>query len=120
MGNERRILIAEDEAFSAMWLELELTRAGFSVLPPVASGEDAVETARRHRPDLLLMDIRLAGEMDGIDAAGEIRATYACDVVFMTGYSDPELRERANRLAPLSYITKPIRIAELKHTIATQ
>lgn len=104
----KRILIVEDEVISAMALERMLADIGCSVVGSVSTGEDAVERAGRERPDIVAMDIRLAGKMDGIDAASRIMAEFGTPIVFMTGYDDPDTKERALRLKPLGFMTKPI------------
>mgnify|MGYP000877125902 CR=1 FL=1 len=74
-----KVLIVEDEAISALLIQKKLAAAGLDVLPPVATGEKAVELALNEKPDIVFMDIRLAGRMDGIEAAGRIRAVPALE-----------------------------------------
>lgn len=109
-----RILQVEDEAISALQMELALKRLGHEVLPHVATGEAAIARAERDNPDLVLMDIRLAGEMDGIQAAAAIRSVSAVPIVFITGYDDAEIRDRASGVGPLAYLIKPNVIVKLK------
>jgi two-component system, response regulator PdtaR len=104
----KRILIVEDEVISAMALERMLAGIGYSVVGAVATGEDAIEWAKRERPDIVAMDIRLAGKMDGIDAASRIMTELGTPIVFMTGYDDKETRDRALTLKPLGFMAKPI------------
>jgi two-component system, response regulator PdtaR len=104
----KRILIVEDEIISAMALERMLADIGYSVVATVSTGEDAIEWTKRERPDIVAMDIRLAGKMDGIDAASRIMAESATPIVFMTGYDDKETRARALTLKPLGFMIKPI------------
>lgn len=113
-----RVLIVEDEAFVAMWLEMELKQVGLQIIRRVASGETAVDVACDEHPDIVLMDIRLAGEMDGIDAATQIGRCCKAALVFMTGYPDKVLEERAAKCNPLAYLIKPIRMDQLKRLIA--
>ena len=113
-----RILIVEDETFFAMWLEMELKQEGLQIISRVASGENAVDVACGEHPDFVLMDIRLAGEMDGIDAATQIGQCCDAALVFMTGYPDKDLEERAAQCNPLAYLIKPIRMDQLKSLIA--
>jgi len=117
MTQPRRILIVEDEVMIALCLELELTRAGYTVCQRLAKGEDAVIIAQQESPDMILMDIRLAGEIDGIEAAQKIQACTAIPVIFMTGYPDDAIEERANRLHPLGFFIKPVRISTLQPLI---
>ncbi|MEO7735480.1 MAG: response regulator, partial [Kofleriaceae bacterium] len=81
-----RILIVEDNRTIARELEIRLVRLGFAVAGVTAFGEHAIALAAREQPDLVLMDIRLEGEMDGITAAEQIRAARAVPIVFLTGF----------------------------------
>ncbi len=111
-----RILIVEDEVIIAMGIEMELKQAGYEVCQrgPVATGEEAIIIAQHESPDIILMDIGLAGEIDGIEAAQEIQACTAIPIIFMSGYSDKDVEERAKALNPLGYYIKPVRIHDLK------
>ncbi|MFZ4388356.1 MAG: response regulator [Chthoniobacterales bacterium] len=111
------ILLVEDEFIAAMLMKAELEKLGHRVVGSVTTGENAIAKAHEHRPDLILMDIRLAGRLDGIEAAMEIRKAQAANLVFMTGYDDPEVRARAESLEPLAYIIKPFAMAKIKHLL---
>jgi two-component system, response regulator PdtaR len=113
MANNIKIMIVEDEALTAMVMQFTLRDLGYLVCKPVATGEEAVQTAVSENPDMVLMDIHLAGSMDGIDAAGEILHRRAVPIIFITGYSDREVRERADRLHPFAYLQKPLEMSEL-------
>jgi CheY-like chemotaxis protein len=104
----KRILIVEDEVISAMALERMLADIGYIIVGTVVTGEDAVEWTKRERPDIVAMDIRLAGKMDGIAAASKIMAESGTPIVFMTGYDDKETKDRALKLKPLGFMTKPV------------
>jgi two-component system, response regulator PdtaR len=104
----RRILIVEDEIVSAMALERTLEHIGYEVIGTVTTGEEAIELAGREHPDLVAMDIRLSGKMDGIDAASRIMDETGAGIVFMTGYDDEKTKERALALKPLGFLDKPI------------
>ncbi len=108
-----KILLVEDEKFIAMLMEMELEEAGFTVCRQVATGESAVEAAEEENPHAILMDIRLAGELDGVDASMKIRAFSQVPIIFMTGYQDESTRERAKAVDPLAYLIKPVDIQEL-------
>lgn len=112
-----RILVVEDEALIAEEIQDRLTRMKFQVVGIEDSGPKAIETAHRLRPDLVLMDIRLKGHMDGIDTAAEIRKRVNVPVVYMTAHSDPATLQRAKLTAPFGYILKPIHERELEITI---
>jgi two-component system cell cycle sensor histidine kinase/response regulator CckA len=108
-----RILIVEDERIVAMGLEAQLHNLGYEVVGHEASGAQAVETAERLQPDLVLMDIRLHGDMDGVEAARLIRRRCRVPVVFLTAYSNQSILERAKVTEPYGYILKPYEDREL-------
>ncbi len=111
------ILIVEDEAISALYLKNLLTRLKYQVLDIVASGENAVTRAGDLKPDLVLMDIRLAGEMDGIQAADIIHSNHDIPVVFLTAHLDEDSMRRAMSTDPAGYVPKPTSERELRGTI---
>jgi PAS domain S-box-containing protein len=101
------IFIVEDEGIVADDIRETLVSLGYSVAGTAKSGEKALEMIAATRPDLVLMDIHLAGPMDGIDAAGEIHRLYGMPVIFLTAYSDRELLDRAKLTEPYGYVIKP-------------
>ncbi|TGN03364.1 response regulator [Leptospira dzoumogneensis] len=115
--NNLNVLIVEDEVLTAMVIRRELRKIGCNVVELATSGEDAVRIAKEDRPDLILMDITLAGEMDGITAASEIKEYLDVPIVFVTGYQDKATRERASLTKPLGYFVKPLQIDQLKNLI---
>ncbi|MCK4911068.1 MAG: PAS domain S-box protein [Thermodesulfovibrionales bacterium] len=114
-----RIQIVEDELIVASDIKSCLLSLGYFVTCISATGEDAVEHAARHKPNLVLMDIKLKGEMDGISAAGLIREQSRIPVVYLTGNMDVGLLERAKRTEPFGYLVKPFEEHELMSTIET-
>jgi CheY-like chemotaxis protein len=114
---QSRILIVEDEVVIAMEIEAMLEQLGYSVTGHASRGEEAIELAGQQRPDLVLMDIRLKSEMDGVTAAEKIFRLYKIPVVFLTAHSDPSTLERAMMIQPYGYIIKPFRKNELFTTI---
>jgi len=114
-----QILIVEDEAMVAMCIEMELKLAGYEICQggAVATGEEAVTIAQRESPELILMDIRLAGNIDGIEAARQIQACTTIPIIFMTGYPDKTVEDRATQLNPLGYFVKPVRLLMLQPLI---
>ncbi|NQU66277.1 MAG: response regulator [SAR324 cluster bacterium] len=112
-----RILIVEDEAIIAMELESQLQSLGYKVTSVVDTGEKAIKKAEIDKPDLMLMDIRLKGEMDGIDVAKIIRNRFGIPVIFSTAYLDQERIERAKIAMPFGYVLKPIQERDLKVTL---
>ncbi|MBN1424068.1 response regulator [Candidatus Fermentibacteria bacterium] len=112
-----RILVVEDDAIVAAHLERVLAQMGYEVTRLVATGEDAVAAAGADRPDVVLMDVRLRGEMDGIRAAEEIRAGYGLPIIYLTAYADEPLIQKAKRTEPYGYLAKPVRDKELHASI---
>ncbi|MFP4642112.1 MAG: response regulator [Dehalococcoidia bacterium] len=112
-----RILVVEDESLIASEIQGTLKELGYTVLDIVASGEEAIEKVDEHNPDLVLMDIVLKGEMDGIQAAEQVRAQHNIPVVYLTAYTDDKTMERAKISEPYGYIVKPFEDRELHTTI---
>ena len=108
-----QVLIVEDEALVARDIQDRLTELGYSVPGVVDSGAEAVRMAEELRPDLVLMDIRLRGEVDGIEAAAQINDQLDIPVIYLTAYSDDETLQRAKVSEPFGYIVKPFRVGEL-------
>lgn len=102
-----RILIVEDDYFVAIGLEQALIDAGLGVVGIAATAEEALELAAAKRPDLAVMDIRLAGTRDGIDAALDLLSHHGVHSVFATAHSDAPTRARAERARPLGWLSKP-------------
>jgi PAS domain S-box-containing protein len=101
------ILVVEDEVIVANDIKDTLISFGYTVAGMVKSGEAALERVAETSPDLVLMDIHLAGTIDGIEAAGQIHAKYGTPVIFLTAYADNALIERAKVAQPYGYIVKP-------------
>jgi len=114
-----RILIVEDESIVAFDISSRLRRLGHNVVGTARSGEAAYQLCSQHRPDLVLMDVRIEGEEDGIDLAYRIRAAFDIPVVFLTAYADPVTLERARGAAPLGYIVKPFDQRDIEVTVQT-
>ncbi len=111
--NAKRIMIVEDEMVVAEDIRRCLEKAGFVVSASLASGEAAVAAAASIACDLVLMDIRLAGAMDGIEAAAAILAQVDVPVVYLTAYSDEAILDRAKLTEPFGYLVKPFDRREL-------
>jgi CheY-like chemotaxis protein len=112
-----RALIVEDEILIAEELRERLSRLGFSVIAVVDSAEEGIAIATRESPDLVLMDIRLRGEKDGVQAAHEIRQQVDVPIVYLTAYSDRLTVDRAKATEHDAYILKPFHRSELQTTI---
>ena len=112
-----RILVVEDEAVVALDIRVQLSSHGYEPVGHAIRGEQAIAMAGTLRPDLVLMDIRLGGAMDGIEAAGVIRARHAIPVVFLTAYAEDETLERAKHVEPAGYVIKPFTERELRTVV---
>lgn len=113
-----RILVVEDDWFVGMDIHASLQEAGYDVLDVVTSASEAVEAARNHEPDLIIMDVRLFGPEDGVDAALEIGRRFGIRCLFVTAFVEPALRERAEAARPMGWLTKPISNEALVHAVA--
>ena len=111
------IMVVDDEVIVTTQLQERLSLMGFEVVGRASSGETCVETARKLRPDLILMDIVMPGKLDGIDASKAIKRELDIPVIFVTAYSDDQLISRARETEPYGYILKPFQEKELKAAI---
>lgn len=109
-----RILIVEDEAITAIDLKRQIIALGYEVVGIADNAADAIKAAAYLKPGLVLMDIHIAGNVDGIIAASAIRGEQDIPVVFLTAHSDETTLERALTAAPFGYILKPFQVRELK------
>ncbi|MBI5688073.1 MAG: response regulator [Verrucomicrobia bacterium] len=117
MNEHPRVLVIEDEPIVAADLKIRLEMLGCKVVGSAASGEKALTLAGQLLPDLVLMDIRLEGAMDGIEAAQQIRQRWHLAVVYLTAFADDTTVERAKVTEPFGYILKPFKDRELKTVI---
>jgi two-component system, response regulator PdtaR len=101
------ILIVEDEALIASYIEEVLGESGFRVAGIAASGPEALSLAAENSPDLALVDIRLTGPIDGIQLACQLRETFAVPAIFLSGLLDDATTERARSAHPLGFLPKP-------------
>jgi PAS domain S-box-containing protein len=113
----RRILLVDDEIIIVTQLEERLTQMGYDVVGMASSGRNAVASARALLPDLILMDVVMPGELDGIEAAERIRAELGIPIIFLTAYTDQEIIQRAKSLEPLGYILKPFQDGQITAAI---
>ena len=112
-----QILIVENDGIIAMDLESRMKQLGYGVTGVAGYGEQAIEKVKENTPDVVLMDIILKGEIDGIEAAEEIRTQYDIPVIFITGYADKERLKRAKLAYPFGFIIKPFSDKDLEVTI---
>ena len=107
------VLIVEDDFLIGMQAESALIDSGFSVIGIASTAEEAVVLARRHRPALAVMDVRLSGSRDGIEAAGELFRELGVRCIFATAHDDQLTRSRAEPFAPLGWLAKPYTMMSL-------
>lgn len=112
-----QILVVEDETIIAMDIAMQLRDLGYEPLGPATTGEQAIEMARRLRPHLVLMDIHLGSQMDGITAAQVIRTQSDIACVFLSAFTGAESQIRAKLTQPEGYLTKPFTEYELRKVI---
>jgi CheY-like chemotaxis protein len=112
-----RILIVEDEHIVAADLQQLLNGLGYDAYAIVSSGADALAVARETAPDLVLMDIRIRGLLDGIETAVQMRQRHGTAIIFLTAHADDATVERAKQSDPYGYLIKPVNAAALKTTI---
>lgn len=110
---DHRIMIVEDELILAEDMKMQLEELGYSVMGIYRDGETAVQTARREQPDLILMDIMLAGTINGIEAAAQIRDKSDIPIIYITAYTDQELVDQAKKTEPFGYLVKPFNDRDL-------
>ncbi len=115
--DKAKILIVEDESIVALNIKNRLEELGYAVVAMLNSGEAALQVVANNRPDLVLMDIKLKGTVDGIEAAALIRSRFQIPVVYLTAYSDEETVDRAKFTEPYGYILKPFEARDLCTTI---
>lgn len=112
-----KILVVEDEAIVALSLVESLKRLGYTPSGPVSSGESALKEAEKERPDLVLMDIRIKGELDGIETAAKMTERFSLPVIYLTAYTDDATLSRAQLTEPHGYLVKPYQERELRSAI---
>jgi signal transduction histidine kinase len=112
-----KILIVEDERIVAADLQQTLTELGYDVFATASSSQEAVARATETCPDVVLMDIRIKGELDGIQTAEILRDRFRVIIIFLTAHADVAMIERAKKAEPSGYLLKPVNIAELRSAI---
>ncbi|MEI6428688.1 MAG: ATP-binding protein [Pseudanabaena sp. ELA607] len=112
-----KILVVEDESITAMDIAETLADLNYDVVDVVDTGELAIASAHEYKPDLILMDIVLQGDMTGIEAAAIIQKDLQIPIIYLTAYTDPKTLEQARNTEPFGYILKPIKSADLQSTL---
>ncbi|MCP4214313.1 MAG: response regulator [bacterium] len=116
---QAKLLIIEDEALIALDLQMSLRELGYDAYKIVSNGRDAIKSVENDKPDILLLDIHLAGEMDGIDTALKVRSFSDVPIIFITGYSTTGLSEEVKHIKPLAMFEKPLDILKISNVIGS-
>jgi CheY-like chemotaxis protein len=111
---KKKILIVEDEGIVALQIKNSIEEMGYAVADIYSSGEEALENIEKLCPDLVMMDIKLRGEMDGIEAADRIRRQYDLPVIYLTAHSETGILKMAKMTEPYGYVLKPFNVQELQ------
>ncbi|MHA2297130.1 MAG: response regulator [Candidatus Hodarchaeales archaeon] len=117
MMSKTQVLVVEDEFLVAEGIKHTLRKLGYDTMDTVAYGEEAVDKVAKYQPDLILMDIKLKGNIDGIEAAKMIQNRHNIPIVFITAYTDVKTINRVKRIKPIGYVVKPFDERELYSTI---
>ena len=117
MKRKTKILIAEDQAISALSMQRALTRSGYDVCGMVSTGEEALERITQEKPDLVILDVFLNGRLNGVEAAMELRSRSGIPIVFITGYEEGKLIERIKSVKSSTYLIKPFTPKALESAI---
>ncbi|UTB32531.1 MAG: response regulator [Methanobacterium sp. ERen5] len=113
----KKILIVEDEMITSLEMRMKIESWGYSILDCAKSSADAVEIALKNKPDLIIMDVVLSGNEDGITTAENIQKHLDIPIIYVTAYSSEMIMERAHKTSPYAYIIKPFDDNELKFAI---
>lgn len=113
----KKVLIVEDDMILSMVNKKYVELLGHKVAQAVRSGQDAIDAVKKYHPDIILMDIRIEGQMDGIEAMKEIRKFSEVPVVYLTGNSEPITKQRAEQTNMLAFCIKPISLDDLKNIL---
>jgi CheY-like chemotaxis protein len=116
---KEKIMLVEDELITAMDIRRMLERVGYHVMATISSGEEAVSRARDIHPDLIIMDIFLSQDMDGIEASDLITKEFDVPVIFLTANADTSTLKRADQIRHYGYLLKPIKLSDLNSIVTT-
>ena len=112
-----RVLIVEDEGLIAHDIAARLEQAGYEVAGIAESGEETLRKVAESAPHLILMDIRIKGDLDGIETAARVQQKFDVPIIYLTAHSDRQTLDRAKLTAPFGYLTKPLQQANLQTSI---
>lgn len=114
----KSIMIVEDETLIALNIKAKLISWGYNISGIASNSEKALNIVKDERPDIILMDINIADEIDGIELAGRLLQQFEFRIIFMTGFENKEYMDRANKLAPEEYLIKPVNWNNLQKIIS--
>lgn len=117
MKDQIDIMIVEDDMIIAADISMQITKLGYHVCAIMPRGEDALLQIDHQKPDVILMDIGLKGDIDGVETAAEILNKYEIPVIFLTANSDPQTFNRAKATRPFAFITKPFEAIDLERSL---
>jgi two-component system, response regulator PdtaR len=118
MNRRRRcVLVVDDEFVIAASLRMQIEAMGIEVCGMAATAHEAIALAEKHRPSVVVMDVRLKGREDGVDAASQIRSSIGSTVIFLTGSREPAMIERIEAACPANILFKPILSQQLEAAI---
>lgn len=115
--NPKQVLIVEDDMIISMVLERMVDKLGYEVVDKATAGQKAIDLALNYSPDIILMDIQLKDDVDGISAMEKIRESSSVPVIYITGNSDEYYRKRAEETDYIDYLVKPIQMDDLQESI---
>ncbi|MDO9033933.1 MAG: response regulator [Methanoregula sp.] len=115
--DKKNVLIVEDDPIIQHLIQICLKNLGYEVCGTAGTGDEAVASAQKTKPDFVLMDINLSGKIDGIDAARQIKAQSDARIIFLTAFSDEQIIERAKEIHPAGFILKPFSNNDLRITL---
>jgi len=113
----KKVLIVEDDMILSMVNKKYVELLGHKVIQSVRTGQGAIDAVKKYNPDLILMDIRIEGDMDGIDAMEKIRTFSDVPVVYLTGNSEPSSKNRAEATGMIGFFIKPVSLDDLKSVL---
>jgi len=114
----KKVLIVEDDLLIAMVNQIAIENAGYQVVDSVSTGVDAISSVKEFKPDVVLMDISLEGDLDGIETMSKIREFSNVEVVYVTGNADKSVKERAKKEGYVAFLNKPITAEKLGKTLS--
>ncbi len=116
---KRTVLIVEDDAFQAFVIEKMLISINYAIAGTAASGEDAIQLARHSEPDIIIMDIMLSGNLNGIETASIILEKYLVSIIYVTGNADKYYLNKAKQTGYSAYLLKPVTMYTLKNALSS-